>query len=131
VFDNQRQVAEASPKEGKGLSASRHLPARHAAGIARYQEPGPRAQNLLRWFRRQVLGATALATAGVKELVRAAANSRALLVDRRRRLAAASRWPGLPLRPSRGSPLRFPFLDGSRAGASRPVIPPACARRLR
>lgn len=113
VFYNQRQVAEASIKEGKGLFASRHLPTRHAAGIALYQELVLLAQNPVRWFRRQALGATPLATAGVKELVRIAANSRALLVDHWLQFAATSRWPHLtvPLRRAIGHQLWFPFLE--------------------
>jgi Transposase DDE domain group 1 len=112
-FYNQRQVAEASIKEGKGIFASRHLPTRHAAGIALYQELVLLAQNLVRWFRRQVLGPTPLATAGVKALVRIAANSRALLVDCCLQFAATSRWPNLtvPLRRSIGHQLWFPFLE--------------------
>jgi hypothetical protein len=113
VFYNCRQVAEASIKEGKGLLASRHLPTRHQAGIALSQELVLLAQTLVRWFRRQVLGPTPLAAAGVKELVRIAANSRALLVDRGLRFAAASRWPGLilPRRPRLSYQLWFPFLE--------------------
>lgn len=113
VFYNQRQVAEASIKEGKGLFASRHLPTRRQPGIALYQDLVLLAQNLLRWFRRRVLGQTPLAAAGIKELVRLAANSRALLADHGLRFAATSRWPGLrlPLRPAPAYQLWFPFLE--------------------
>jgi hypothetical protein len=113
VFYNHRQVAEASIKEGKGIFASRHLPTRHQAGIALYQELVLLAQNLLRWFRRQFLGPTPLATAGIQELVRIAAHSRALLTASGLRFATASRWPGLtvPLRRSLGFQLWFPFLE--------------------
>jgi hypothetical protein len=113
VFENHRQVAEASSKEGKGIFASRHLPTRHQAGIALYQEWGLLAQNLLRWFRRQFLGPTRRATAGSQELVRSAAHSRALRTASGLRFATASRWPGLtvPLRRSLGFQLWFPFLE--------------------
>jgi hypothetical protein len=121
-FYNQRQVAEASIKEGKGIFASRHLPTRHAAGIALYQELVLLAQNLVRWFRRQVLGPTPLAAAGVKELVRIAANSRALLSDRCLRFAATSRWPALmvPLRRAITHQLWFPFLEDPALAAIGP-----------
>jgi hypothetical protein len=113
VFYNQRQVAEACIKEGKGLFASRHLPTRPQAGIALYQELVLLAQNLLRWFRRQCLGHTPLAAAGTKDLVRAAANCRALLLEHGLHFAATSRWPGLtlPLRPTVRYQLWFPFLE--------------------
>ena len=58
AFYNRRQVIEASIKESKGIFASRHLPTRHREGIALYQELVLLAQNLVRWFRRQVLGNT-------------------------------------------------------------------------
>lgn len=77
VFYNARQVIEAGIKETKTIFASRHLPTRHQAGIAFYQELVLLAQNLVRWFRRQFLGSTVLAAASVKELVRIGANSRA------------------------------------------------------
>jgi hypothetical protein len=82
VFYNQRQIIEAGTKEGKGIFASRHLPTRHQAGIAFYQELVLLAQNLIRWFRRQFLGNTLLAAASVKELVRIGANSRAQVLQR-------------------------------------------------
>jgi hypothetical protein len=53
------------------------LPTRHQPGIAFYQELVLLVQNLIRWFRRQSLGNTALAAASIKELVRIGANSRA------------------------------------------------------
>lgn len=97
TFYNGRQIAEASIKEGKGIFASRHLPTRHQAGIAFYQELVLAAQNLLRWFQRQVLRHTAWATLGVKALVRRAANSRALVQVRGHaivlHLAAEGSWP--------------------------------------
>jgi hypothetical protein len=68
---------EAGIKESKGIFASRHLPTRQRAGIALYQELVLFAQNFLRWFRRQALGNTLLAAAGVKELVQIGAKSRA------------------------------------------------------
>lgn len=122
VFYNQRQVAEASIKEGKGIFASRHLPTRHQAGIALYQELVLLAQNLVRWFRRQVLGRTPLTTAGVQELVRIAANSRALLLDHGLQFAAGSRWPGLrlPLRAGLGHQLWFAFLEDPALAPVRP-----------
>ena len=79
VFYNGRQTMEAGIKESKGIFASRHLPTRHHAGIALYQELVLFAQNFLRWFRRQVLGNTDLAAAGIKELVHIGANSRAVV----------------------------------------------------
>jgi hypothetical protein len=101
TFYNGRQIAEASIKEGKGIFASRHLPTRHEAGIALYQELVLAAQNLLRWFQWQVLRRSALAATSVKELVRRAANSRALVQFRGRALvlhfASDSSWPGHPL----------------------------------
>jgi hypothetical protein len=77
VFYNGRQPMEAGIKESKGIFASRHLPTRHQAGIALYQELVLFAQNFLRWFRRQVLGNSALAAAGIKDLVQIGAQSRA------------------------------------------------------
>ncbi len=100
VFYNERQIAEATIKEGKGIFASRHLPTRHEAGIALYQELVLLAQNLIRWFRRQLLGHTLLAAAGVKELVRIGANSRAMIIGRCGtvgiKFAADSPWRALP-----------------------------------
>src|SRR5712692_3556955 len=68
---------EAGIKESKGIFASRHLPTRHQPGIALYQELVLFAQNFLRWFRRQILGNSMLATAGIKALVQIGAKSRA------------------------------------------------------
>jgi hypothetical protein len=97
TFYNGRQIAEASIKEGKGIFASRHLPTRHDAGIALYQELVLAAQNLLRWFQWQVLRRSSLAATGIKDLVRRAANSRALVQFRGRAIilhfATNSSWP--------------------------------------
>jgi hypothetical protein len=101
VFSNGRQTMEAGIKEGKGIFASRHLPTRHREGIAFYEELVLFAQNLVRWFRRQVLGNSALLAASVKELVRIGANSRARVLRRGRTLvltfAADSPWQGITL----------------------------------
>jgi hypothetical protein len=98
TFYNGRQMAEASIKEGKGIFASRHLPTRHQAGIALYQELVLAAQNLLRWFQQRVLVRSSLARTGIKDLVRRGANSRALVQFRGRALvlhfATDSSWPG-------------------------------------
>ncbi len=119
-FYNQRQVAEAGIKESKSVFASRHLPTRHEAGIAIYQELVLLAQNLVRWFRWRVLGRTILAAAGVRELVHIAANSRALIVDRREAMVLHFTAPSpyadlaVPLRSVLRCQLWFPFLeDGS------------------
>jgi hypothetical protein len=124
VFYNARQIIEAGIKEGKGVFASRHLPTRHEAGIALYQELVLLAQNLLRWFRRQVLGRTPLARSGVKELIHRAANSRALAVVGQRAIvlqfAGDTAWSGLTLslRPQVSYQLWFPLLEqGSFAPA--------------
>jgi hypothetical protein len=77
VSYNGRQAMEAGIKESKGIFASRHLPTRKHAGIALYQELVLFAQNFLRWFRRLALGNDVLAAAGIKELVRIGARSRA------------------------------------------------------
>ena len=117
VFDNGRQAIEAGTKEGKGLFASRHLPTRHQAGIAFYQELVLLARNPVRWFRRQFLGRTVLAAAGVKELVRIGANSRAQVLRRGRDIVLAvahgSPWRGivLPLTAPFGYQLSLPLLD--------------------
>jgi hypothetical protein len=79
VFYNGRQTMEAGIKESKGIFASRHLPTRHQPGIALYQELVLFAQNFLRWFRRQILGNSVLATAGIKALVQIGAKSRAII----------------------------------------------------
>ena len=101
VFDNGRQVMEAGIKEGKGIFASRHLPRRHQAGIALYQELVLFAQNLIRWFRRQFVAGSVLAAASIKELVGIGANSRAQLVLGGDAIllsfAAASPWGGITL----------------------------------
>src|SRR3990170_608639 len=125
VFYNQRQVAEASIKESKGIFASRHLPTRHEAGLAVYQELVLLVQNLMRWFRRQCLGHTPLATAGIKELVRVGANSRALLIRSGRalgiRFAADGPWQGLTVLSAHVSyQLWFPFLEESRFARAAP-----------
>ena len=115
TFYNERQVAEASIKEGKGLFASRHLPTRHQAGIALYEELVLLAQNLIRWFRRQYLAQTPLGAAGIKDLVRIAAHCRARLLGSGGPLqfAADSPWGGLTvsLRRHVSYQLCFPFLD--------------------
>jgi hypothetical protein len=77
VFYNGRQAIEATIKEGKGIFASRHLPTRHQPGIAFFEELVLLAQNLLRWFRRAVLGNTVLARASIHDLVRLGTQSRA------------------------------------------------------
>ncbi len=101
VCYNGRQSIEAGIKEGKGVFASRHLPTRQQAGIALYQELVLAAQNLLRWFQHQVLNRSPLAMTGVKDLVRRAANSRAVVQRRGRAVvlhfAADSSWPGCTL----------------------------------
>ena len=117
VFYNGRQVIEAGIKESKGIFASRHLPTRHQAGIALYQELVLFAQNLTRWFRRQCLGRSVLAAASIKELVRIGANSRAQISLGEHALeltfAADSPWAGitLSLRPQISYQLWFPFLE--------------------
>lgn len=125
-FYNSRQVIEAGIKESKGVFASRHLPTRHQAGIALYQELVLFAQNFIRWFRRQCLGNTILAAASIKELVRIGANSRAQVVLQHGAallvFAADSRWSGLSvsLRSQIGYQLWFPFLDDSRLTRAGP-----------
>jgi hypothetical protein len=117
VFYNERQTIEAGIKEGKGIFASRHLPTRHEAGIALYQELVLLAQNLIRWFRRQVLGRTPLARTGVKSLIHLAANTRALALVRQGvivlQFAGDSPWHGLilPLRPQVSYQLWLPLLE--------------------
>lgn len=117
VFYNARQIIEAATKEGKGIFASRHLPTRHQAGIAFYQELVLLAQNLVRWFRRQVLGHSVLSAASVKELVRIGANSRAKVLRRGEVLsltfAEDSPWAGitLSLKAQFSYQLWLPFLD--------------------
>lgn len=120
VFYNARQVAEASIKEGKGIFASRHLPTRHQAGIALYQELVLLAQNLLRWFHRQVLQRTLLAAAGVHELVRIGANSSAQIAAGAGGLVLAftgtGPWSGITLSLGRqiSYQLWFPFLEDAQ-----------------
>jgi len=126
VFYNGRQVIEAGIKESKGIFASRHLPTRHRAGIALYQDLVLFAQNFSRWFRRQCLHRSILAAASIKELVRIGANSRAQIsLDTHVQaltFAADSPWAGitLSLRPQISYQLWFPFLEdyslAARAG---------------
>jgi len=117
VFYNQRQVAEASIKESKGVFASRHLPTRHQAGIALYEQLVLLAQNLVRWFHRHWLGDTVLAAVGVKELVKIGANSRALVCRCGEAIAVHfatdSPWRGITLfsKPPVSYQLWFPFLE--------------------
>jgi hypothetical protein len=117
VFYNARQIIEAGIKEGKGIFASRHLPTRHQAGIALYQELVLLAQNLIRWFRRQVLRRTPLARTGVKSLIQLAANSRAWVLARHGAIvlqfAADTPWHGLSLslRPQVSYQLWLPLLE--------------------
>jgi hypothetical protein len=119
-FYNARQDMEAGIKEGKHVLASRHLPTRTQAGIALYQELVLLAQNLLRCFRRRVLGRTPLGTLGITALVHGAARTRALVSQSGRQLvlrfAASSRWPGLTLTLCPPAPyqLWFPFLEAAR-----------------
>jgi hypothetical protein len=124
VFYNARQIIEAGIKEGKGIFASRHLPTRQAAGIALYQELVLLAQNLIRWFRCQVLRRTPLARSGAKDLIHLAAKSRALAVVGQRAIvlqfASDTPWRGLTLslRPQVNYQLWLPLLDeGSFAPA--------------
>ncbi|MBI3966303.1 MAG: transposase [Chloroflexi bacterium] len=117
VFYNGRQTIEATTKEGKGLLASRQLPTRHQAGIAVYQQLVLFAQNLLRWFRRQCLGHTPIAAAGLAELVRIGAHSPAVLHRdhdlRWLQFTGTSPWRGLRLawQTPLAFQLWFPFLD--------------------
>jgi hypothetical protein len=126
TFYNGRQSMEASIKESKGIFASRHLPTRHQAGIALYQELVLAAQNLLRWFQRQVLQRSALASTGIKELVRRAANSRAVVQVRGRAIvlhfATESSWPDhtLVLPADLTYQLCLPLLDLGPIAASPP-----------
>ena len=116
TFYNERQAIEAGIKEGKGLFASRHLPTRRHAGIALYQDLVLLAQNLVRWFR-TLLGHTWVGAAGVKELVRIGANSRAMMIIRGPgallHFADDSPWRGLRLRLGQhvAYQLWFPFLE--------------------
>ena len=126
VFYNGRQTIEATIKEGKVLFASRHLPTRHQPGIAFFEELVLLAQNLLRWFRRAVLGKTRLATASLHDLVRVGAQSRARISRQAssRILTFASDGPWSHLVLVFGRPieyqLAFPFLMGHRAEAGPP-----------
>lgn len=126
VFYNARQIIEAGIKEGKAIFASRHLPTRHAAGIALYQELVLLAQNLIRWFRRQVLCQTPWKKSGVKDLIHRAANCRALVGDHHRAIvlqfAADSPWPGLTLalRPQLSYQLWLPGLEDGRLARAGP-----------
>ena len=117
VFYNGRQIMEAGIKESKAIFASRHLPTRHQAGIALYQELVLFAQNLIRWFRRQFVAGSVLAAASIKELVRIGANSRAQILLGGEAIllsfAADSPWGGitLSLRPRMSYQLWFSFLE--------------------
>jgi hypothetical protein len=117
TFYNGRQVIEAGIKEGKGVFASRHLPTRHEAGVALYQELVLAAQNLIRWFRRQVLRRTPLGRSGVRQLIHVAAKSRALVVAGQDAIvlqfAPQSPWHGLTLslRPQISYQLWLPGLE--------------------
>jgi hypothetical protein len=117
VVYNARQIVEAGIKEGKGIFASRHLPTRHEAGIALYQELVLLAQNLIRWFRRQVLRRTPLGRSGVKELIHVAAKSRALALICQGavvlQFADDTPWHGLTLslRPQVSYQLWLPLLE--------------------
>jgi hypothetical protein len=117
---------EAGIKESKGIFASRHLPTRHEAGIALYQELVLAAQNLLRWLQWQVLRRSSLAATGVKDLVRRAANSRALVQFQGRAIvlhfAAGSSWPNhtLILPTDLTYQLCLPLLDVGPPGAPTP-----------
>jgi cell division protein FtsB len=125
IFYNGRQTIEAGIKESKGVFASRHLPTRHQAGIAVYQELVLLAQNLVRWFRR-LLGHPRLATAGIKEIIRVGANSRALIVRQAQtallQFADESPWRGLrlPLGPLVSYQLWFSFLEDPMLHARGP-----------
>jgi hypothetical protein len=125
TFYNGRQTIEAGIKESKGVFASRHLPTRQRAGIAVYQELVLLAQNLVRWFRR-LLGHPRLAAAGIKEIVRVGANSRALLLHQAQatllRFADESPWRGLQLAlgPLVSYQLWFSFLEDPALSASGP-----------
>jgi len=118
TFYNERQVIEAGIKEGKGIFASRHLPTRRKAGIELYEELVLLAQNLVRWFRRQFLGSTELAAAGVQELVRIGARSRAEVVLGKKGVIALTfvgdgAWRGITVRLKSqfAYQLSFPFLE--------------------
>ena len=122
TFYNERQAIEAGIKEGKGLFASRHLPTRRHAGIALYQDLVLLAQNLVRWFR-TLLGHTWVGAAGVKELVRIGANSRAVIIQGALlHFADDSPWRGLrlPLGPPVAYQLWFPFLEDRALAAPGP-----------
>ncbi len=125
TFYNGRQAIEAGIKESKGVFASRHLPTRHRAGIAVYQELVLFAQNLVRWFRR-LLGHPRLATAGIKEIVRIGANSRALILRQAQvtllQFTADGPWRGLRLilGPLAFYQLWFSFLEDPSLGGGDP-----------
>ncbi len=122
---NGRQTIEAGIKESKGVFASRHLPTRRQAGIAVYQELVLLAQNLVRWFRRR-LGHPRLAAAGIKELIRIGANSRALILYQPQaallHFADDSPWRGLRLAlgPLASYQLWFSFLEDPSLDAGGP-----------
>jgi len=102
------------------------LPTRLAAGIALYQELVLAAKNLLRWFQQRVLRRSSLAATGIKELVRRAANSPALVQVRARAIVlhftADSSWPDhiLALPADLTYQLCLPLLDLSQVGNPRP-----------
>jgi len=126
VFYDGRQVIEAGIKESKGIFASRHLPTRHKAGIELYEALVLFAQNLVRLFRRQFLGNTELGAAGVKELVRIGANSRAIVVEGRGvsvlTFVGESTWSGITLqiKSEIADQLSLPFLDDVWLAGARP-----------
>jgi hypothetical protein len=117
VFYKGRQVIEAGIKESKGVFASRHLPTRHQAGIELYQELVLLAQNLIRWFRRQFLGGSKLAGAGIKELVQIGGRSRAEIMESQGAIVLIfgedSPWQGIRLwlKSQISYQLWFPFLE--------------------
>ena len=96
------------------------------AGIALYQELVLAVQNLLRWFQQQVLSHCQLGATGVKDLVRRAANSRALVrlqgPTMVLQFAEDSSWPGRTvLLPSNLTyQLCFPFLETCQLGCLGP-----------
>ena len=104
------------------------MPTRHQAGLAVYQELVELvllAQNLVRWFRR-LLGHPRLAAAGIKEIVRIGANSRALILQQAQatllHFTDDSPWRGLHLTlgPLAYYQLWFSFLEDPALGARGP-----------
>jgi hypothetical protein len=126
VFYHGRQAIEATIKESKGIFASRHLPTRHQPGIAFFEELVLLAQNLLRWFRRAVLGHTTLATTSIHDLVRLGTQSRARIScqssQRVLSFADDSPWSNFVIVLQRRITyqLAFPFLHGELAA----TVPP-------